>query len=113
MKITIEAETDDEKKLPILQQSWVRTGCIRFGLSGIGERTAEQPTGEFGFLHGDSIGIKGDLTRLSANLDAQMMSQVSVNGVLQAHQMIANAQRDQRITQELVENRNGLKLRQD
>lgn len=110
MKITIEAKTPEEKRIVQLQQPWVRTGCMRFGLSGIGAQTPEEPTGEFGFLRGDSIGIRGDIARLVANLEAQMMAQTSVNGVLQAHQMIGQAARDQNVAQEILANRNGMKL---
>lgn len=109
MKITIEAETDAEKKA--IAEPWVRTGCLRFGLSGISDQRNEQnTTGEFGFLHGDAIGIRGDLARLIASLDMQAMQQTSTNGVLQANQLLANAQRDQALTQEILANRNGLKI---
>jgi hypothetical protein len=111
MKITIEPETDDERKA--LAKPWVRTGCIRFGLSGIADRTEENKTGEFGFLHGDGIGIRGDLARIIASLDAQTMVQTSVNGALQAQRIIGNAQAEARVTQELLANRNGMRIHRE
>lgn len=111
MRIEITPETDAEKKA--LAQPWVRTGCLRFGLSGIGERTEESITGEFGFLHGEAIGICGDVARLKANLDMQAMNKTSVNGVLQVHQMIADAQQSERVAHELLANRNGMKIHRD
>ena len=108
MKITIEAETDSEKTA--LPSPWVRTGCERVAVSGIGEHTDENKTGEFGYLHGDNIALRGDLARLMGSLDAQLLQQASVNGVLQANQMIFNAQRDQSIAQEVLAGRNGLRI---
>lgn len=105
MKITIEPESDAEKKL--LAEPWVRTGCIRFGLSGYGDVVEGNATGEFGFLHGDNIGIQGDLARLAASLNMQSMAQTAVNGVLQANQMLQRAQAEQAIAQEVLGNRNG------
>lgn len=105
----IEAENDAEKKA--IAEPFVRTGCLRFCLSGISDqRSAENPTGEFGFLHGDGIGIRGDVARLLGTLDVQAMQQTSVNGVLQANNLLAAAQRDQVLAQEILGKRNGLKI---
>jgi hypothetical protein len=102
MKITIEPETDNEKKA--LVEPWVRTGCIRFGLSGIGDKTPDSATGEFGFIHGDGAGVRGDLARIVAILEGQAMHQAAVNGLLNAQQIVANAQRDQALAQEVLGN---------
>jgi hypothetical protein len=102
MKITIEPETDEEKKQ--LAGPWVRTGCIRFGLSGIADKAENSPTPEFGFVHGDGIGIRGDLARIVALLEGQAMHLATVNGLLQTQQIITNAQRDQALAQEVLGN---------
>lgn len=102
MKITIEPETDDERKA--LAEPWVRTGCIRFGLSGIADKAENSPTPEFGFIHGDGAGIRGDLARIVAVLEGQAMHHAAVNGLLNAQQIVANAQRDQALAQEVLGN---------
>lgn len=102
MEITIKAETDAEKK--VLPDAWILGGCVRFGLSGICERTDKNATGEFGFMHGDGVGIRGDVARLVAALDVQAMHNATVNGLLNAQQILANAQRDQALANEI---RNG------
>jgi hypothetical protein len=104
VKITIEPESDTEKALPVLKEPWVRTGCIRFGLSGITDKPQDSPTPEFGFVHGDGIGIRGDLARIVALLEGQAVHHATVNGLLNAQQIIANAQRDQALANEI---RNG------
>lgn len=106
MRITIEAENEAETKM--LAEPFVREGCLRFGLSGITDRrSTENPTGEFGFLHGDGIGIRGDLARALASLDVQAMQQTSLNGVLQANNVIVDAQRNRALRQEIAAGRNG------
>jgi hypothetical protein len=98
MKITIEPETDNEKKA--LAEPWVRTGCLRFGLSGIGDKTPDSITGEFGFVHGDAIGIRGDVARIVTLLDVQDMQRATVHGL----QAFAAAQRDQALAREVLDN---------
>jgi hypothetical protein len=102
MKITIEPETDDERKA--LAEPWVRTGCIRFGLSGITDKPQDSPTPEFGFIHGDGVGVRGDMARIVAMLENQAMRHAAVNGLLNAQQIVANAQRDEALANEI---RNG------
>jgi hypothetical protein len=109
MKITIEAETDAEKALPLFKEPWVRTGCLRFGLSGFGDQVEGNPTGEFGFLHGDAESILADLARITASLNRQTMQQATVNGTLQAYKIMSDAQRDQAIAAE-VRNGRGLRI---
>jgi hypothetical protein len=111
MRIEITAETDAEKA--VLAEPWIHAGCLRFGLSGIGDRDEANKTGEFGFLHGDGIGIRGDLARVLASLDAQAMMQTSVNGVLQAHQIIGKAQAEASVTREILANRNGMRIHRE
>lgn len=112
MRIEITAETDIEKKG--MPEPTVLTGIVRFGLAGLGEKTDRCPTGEFEQLHsvlpGDNVRIRGDLARLSANLDLMAMQQTSVNGTLQAHQIMHNAQVNDNVARELIANRNGLKI---
>jgi hypothetical protein len=89
MKITIEPETDEERLQ--VKEPWVRTGAMRFGLSG------QNSEGEFGFLHGPWLGVKTDLMRVVFELDVQSAKQVALEAVLHAHQMMGQAQRDQNL----------------
>lgn len=102
MRIEIIAETDEEKKQ--LAEPWVRIGCLRFGLSGIADKPQDNPTPEFGFVHGDAIGIRGDLARIVALLEGQSMHHATVNGLLKANEIIAAAQRNQALAQEVLGN---------
>jgi hypothetical protein len=104
MRIEITAETDAERATPIMREPWVRTGCLRIGLSGIGDKTDGSPTGEFGFLHGDNIGVRGDIERLRGHLDMQAMHRTTVQGLLEANQMVQEAQRNVGIAQEVLAN---------
>jgi hypothetical protein len=109
MKITLEPETDVEKKA--MAEPLALTGCVRFAIAGLGEKSEKYPTGEFEQLHavlpGDHIRIRGDLARLLGNLDLMAMQQTSVNGVLQANQILHQAQVQENIAQEVMANRNG------
>ena len=108
MKITIESETDQEKMA--MKEPFVREGCIRLCAMGIVKPDEENKTGEFGFLHGENAGVRGDVARLTANLDMQAARQASFEGLVHAQQAMVNAQRNAALEQEIISNRNG-KLR--
>ena len=100
MKITIEAETPEEKQK--LAEPWVRTGAERFFLAGRLNPKAENF--EFGFVHGPWMANKIEVARASIELDAMEGQQRATAAVIQAHNVMAEQENARRIGESL---RNG------
>lgn len=109
MKITIEAETPEEKSQ--LSEPWVRSGIQRMGLAGRMDPKQCEAEFEFGFIHGPWQQVKTELSRLIIDGDTSMNQQLMINSVLQAHNVIAQQIETRQIGAQLF-NRNGLKIHQ-
>ena len=109
MKITIEPETPEESK--VLGEQLVYSGAIRACIAGYGAATEQNKTGEIGFCYGPWIALKTDMLRTMTIADERALHQSMVNAVLRASNIMAGAQRDELLAQEIMAGRNGHKLR--
>lgn len=82
MRIELHPETEAEKAAnPDLRRF---EGVNRFFLAGM--RDAEKP--EFGHIEGAWMHVKGDVARISIELDAMLAEQIAFNGAIKAHNAI-------------------------
>ncbi len=109
MRIELTAETPEEKKA--FGEPVVYEGATRLCLAGHAPPSKKNPDGEIGFIFGPWTALKTDMLRTMTIADERNTAQLMVNAMLKASELLANAQRDQALAQQIMANRNGPNLR--
>jgi len=103
MKISIEAETDAERKAfaePVVFEN-VERACIT---------GRHNDNAEIGWAVGPWTALKVDMTRTIIVMDEKAMSALITNSVINAAGLMAKAERDQAIAREVMGNGKAFKL---
>lgn len=102
MKITIEAETQDERQVfpaPIMHQGLSHCGAAGFASDGL-----------WTWFHGNPAQIIGVLTCAIEQARAALGQKVATAGFIDAHNILVEAQRNAALSQAIIDNGRGLRI---